>query len=110
MSKSKYGNSNLYMTPVEFSNLIVEVLDEQNYFKKNEAAHPADICVAFSSAAETIGKAMDWAIKNESGVEKQAVMKSGNLRKGALPIDEEIAPTGGDYDSEYSEWKHQGYM
>jgi hypothetical protein len=101
MSKSKYGNTNLYMTTREFA----DILNEQNYFKTGETAHPGDICIAFSTVAETIGKTMEWAIKNENKAQKEAVMKPTDLKKVALPIDEEIAPTGGDYDSDYSEWK-----
>ena len=111
MSKSKYGNSNLYMTTREFADLVVEALGEQNYFKHDDTAHPYDIAIAFSTVGETIGTAMQWAIRQEVDYRKEAVMKTGNLRKNALPVDEEIAPpTGGDYDSDYSEAKHQGYM
>ena len=111
MSKSKYGNSNLYMTTREFADLVVEALGEQNYFKHDDAAHPYDIAIAFSTVGETIGTAMQWAIKQEADYRKEAVMKTGSLRKNALPVDEEIAPpTGGDYDSDYSEAKYQGYM
>jgi len=83
MSKSKFGNSNLYMTTEEFAQLVVDALDEQNYFKKGEVAHPGDICAAFSTVAETIGKAMEWAIRQESDYRKQAIMNPTNLRKDA---------------------------
>jgi len=68
MSKSKYGNSNLYMTTREFADLVIEVLHEQNYFKKDDTAHPGDICFAFSTISETIGAAMSWAIQQEAKV------------------------------------------
>ena len=111
MSKSKFGQSNLYMTPREFADLVVEALEEQHYFSEGDVAHPYDIAVAFSTVGETIGVAMQWAIKEEAVCHKEAVMKTGDLRKNALPVDEEIAPpTGGDYDSDYSEAKYQGYM
>lgn len=86
MSKSKFGNSNLYMTTEEFAQLVVDSLDEQNYFKKGEVAHPADICVAFSTVAETIGKAMEWAIRQEADYRKQAVMSPTTLRKDASSV------------------------
>lgn len=94
MSKSKYGNSNLYMTTREFADLVIEALEEQNYFKSDDTAHPYDIAIAFSTVGETIGVAMQWAIEQESNLikNKNAVMQTGNLRKAALPIDDEIAP------------------
>jgi uncharacterized short protein YbdD (DUF466 family) len=73
--------SNLYMTTEEFAAMVVDILDEQNYFKKGEKAHPGDICVSFSTVAETIGKSMEWAIKREGAYRKQAMMESKDLRK-----------------------------
>ena len=93
MSKSKWGNSNLYMTTREFADLVVEALHEQNYFKHDDVAHPQDIAYAFTTVGETIGNAMYWAIQQEHKLRKEAVMKTGDLRKsGALPFDDEIAP------------------
>ena len=110
MSKSKYGNSNLYMTTREFADLVVETLHEQNYFKKDDVAHPGDICIAFSTVAETIGKTMEWAIKQEHNSVQQGNTKRGinvptDLKKIALPVDEEIAPTTENHLG-YNEWKH----
>lgn len=111
MSKSKYGNSSLYMTTREFADLVIRALDEQNYFKVDDTAHPQDIAYAFTTVGETIGAAMSWAIKQEHALRqeiksKNAVMEAKNLRKNALPVDDEIAPpTGGDHDLDYSEWK-----
>ena len=105
MSKSKYGNSNLYMTTREFADLVIQALEEQDYFKSGETAHPGDIAIAFSTVGETIGTAMSWAIKNEhESTKKDAVMQTGNLRKHALPIDDEINPITQD-ELGYSEWK-----
>lgn len=101
MSKSKFGNSNLYMTTREFADLVVEALHEQNYFKHEDVAHPQDIAYAFTTVGETIGNAMSWAIKQESEFRKEALMQPKDLKKIVLPIDEEIAPTV----NEYSEWK-----
>lgn len=136
MSKSKHGNSNLYMTTREFADLVVEALDKQNYFKDGDVAHPEDIAVAFSTVGETIGTAMYWAIKQEHDSKKEAVMKTKDLRKtlsdiepallepneplvtkdfyssaafkkAVLPQDEEIAPSS----LSYSEYKaNKGYM
>ena len=102
MSKSKFGNSNLYMTTSEFADLVIEALHEQNYFKHDDVAHPQDIAYAFTTVGETIGNAMSWAIKQESDFRKEAVMKPKDLRKAALPIDEEISPNT----NSYSEWKN----
>ena len=93
MSKSPYGYSNLYMTTREFADLVIEALEEQNYFKSTDTAHPYDIAIAFSTVGETIGVAMQWAIEQEHQVKsKKGIMSGGDLRKSALPIDDEIAP------------------
>lgn len=92
MSKSKFGNSNFYMTTQEFADLVVEALHEQNYFKHDDVAHPGDIAIAFSTVGETIGTAITWAIKEEHKFRKEAIMKPTDLRKVALPVDDEIAP------------------
>jgi hypothetical protein len=109
MSKSKYSDSNLYMTTREFADLVVEALHEQNYFKKGEISHPGDIAFAFSTVAETIGSTMTWAISQEHEKKKQnknAFMETGNLRKYALPEDQEIAPTA-EESLGYSEYRHK---
>jgi putative N-acetylmannosamine-6-phosphate epimerase len=95
MSKSKYGNSNLYMTTREFADLVVAALEEQNYFKRSDVAHPQDIAYAFTTVAETIGTTMGWAISQELNNKKNAVMQSGDLQKNNLD------PKA----NEYSEWK-----
>jgi hypothetical protein len=98
MSKSKFGNSNLYMTTKEFADLVITALEEQNYFKKNDVAHPLDLAYAFSTVGETIGTAMSWAIKQEHAVvKKEAVMKAGNLIKS-------------DGIDDYSETKHYKHV
>lgn len=106
MSKSKWSNSNLYMTTSEFADLVIQALHEQNYFKHDEVAHPQDIAYAFTTVGETIGNAMSWAIKQEADFKKKnAVLAGGDLRKSALPLDDEIAPYIPDSESGYSEWK-----
>lgn len=135
MSKSKYSNSNLYMTTREFADMVIDALDEQNYFKKDDVAHPYDIAISFTTVGETIGKAMEWAIRQEArlnhnisyaatttehtAAKKESVMKTGNLRKNALPIDDEIAPALledgepliDDDGLGYNEWRSKkGYM
>ena len=93
MSKSKFGDSNLYMTTREFADLVIEALEEQNYFKSEDTAHPYDIAIAFTTVGETIGVAMQWAIQQEHNVKsKRAVMHGGDLKKFALPLDDEINP------------------
>jgi hypothetical protein len=52
-----------YMTTDEFAKLVVDSLDEQNYFKKGELVHPEDIVIAFTSTAESIAKGAGFAGK-----------------------------------------------
>lgn len=108
MSKSKFGNTNLYMTTREFADLVIDTLNDQNYFKHGDTAHPQDIAHAFTTVAETIGNAMAWAIKQEADYRKETVLKVGDLKKSGatLPMDEEIAPNIGYSEFGYGEWKH----
>jgi len=76
--------NNLYMTTEEFAAMIVDSLDDQNYFKKGTKNHPADIVAAFTSTAETIGAAIEWAINKEYEIkkdQKRGVMSNGDLNK-----------------------------
>jgi len=76
--------NNLYMTTEEFAAMIVDSLDEQNYFKKGTKNHPADIVIAFVSTAETIASTVDWAIGKEQSMklkEKLGLMANGDLNK-----------------------------
>jgi len=76
--------NNLYMTTEEFAAMIVDSLDEQNYFKRGTKNHPVDIVVAFVSTAETIASTIDWAIGKEQSMklkEKLGVMANGDLNK-----------------------------
>ena len=76
--------NNLYMTTEEFAAMVVDTLDEQNYFKKGTKNHPADIVIAFTSTAETIAATMEWAIKKIHDInldQKMALLRTGNLSK-----------------------------
>lgn len=108
MGKSKYGNSNLYMTPRQLADLVIETMEEQEYFKADETAHPEDIAATMAIVAQTVGAALSWAITEEHKAlkegkiqePKQAYMKTTTLRKDyALPIDDEIAPV--------TDWKNR---
>jgi hypothetical protein len=103
-----------YMTTQEFADLVVRSLEVTNHFNKDERVHPEDIVAAFVTAAETIaigagaaGKKV-WAAEKKQE-EKRAVMEAGNLRKAALPQDDEIAPYTESQDDflGYSEWRHR---
>lgn len=59
----KWEPPSWYMTTEELASLIVESLDEQNYFKKDERAHPEDIVVAFTSTAESIAKGAGFVVR-----------------------------------------------
>lgn len=52
-----------YMTTEEFATLVVDSLEEQNYFKKGERAHPEDIVIAFTSTAESIAKGAGFMVR-----------------------------------------------
>ena len=86
------------MTTEEFAAMIIEALDEQNYFKKGTKHHPQDIAYSFTTVGETVGLAMNWAISREHEVTKNGKIKRGlneptNLAKSlTLPIDDEISP------------------
>ena len=116
--------SNLYMTTEEFADMVVQALHDQEYFKKGSKNHPGDIVIAFTSAAESIAAALEWAISKEHEVKnKQAVMRTSTLAKNTrvtyspnsvLPQDQEIAPIllesgesliPEDYSFDYSEYR-----
>jgi hypothetical protein len=102
-----------YMTTQEFADLVVQSLEVTNHFKKDDLVHPEDIVAAFVTAAETIGIAAGAAGKKMWAAEKKAVMETKNLRKQALPIDDEIAPHVESQEDflGYSEWrKNEGYL
>lgn len=109
--------SNLYMTTEEFADMVIQALHDQNYFKKGGKHHPGDIVIAFTSAAESIASALEWAITQEGKVRKEqeqkqklAMMQLTTLKKSTehtypvnnsqvtfspntiLPQDDEIAP------------------
>lgn len=105
-----------YMTTQEFADLVVGALDTTNHFKKGERAHPEDIVVAFVTHAEAIaigaGAAGRRVFERNQKI-KEALMKDGNLRKNALPQDDEIAPHVESQEDflGYSEWRNEkGYM
>ncbi len=96
-----------YLTTEEFAELIVESLEVTNHFKRSERVHPEDIVSAFVTAAEAIAIGAGAVGRKVWAAEKKAVMETGNLRKQALPEDDEISPatTG------YSEYRHKNaYM
>lgn len=74
-----------YLTPEEFANIIVDSLEDNNYFKRNEKAHPIDIEAAFSTTASAIAHAIDAVGKKmydaEKQAEKQAMMNATDLKK-----------------------------
>lgn len=108
MSKAKYGNSNLHMTTREFADLVIEALEEQNYFKKDDVAHPQDIAYAFTVVGETIGSALYWAIQQEHKFRLQPSTVSHATQTKVSP-NVTVTYTSSavsDNVNEYSEWKH----
>jgi hypothetical protein len=74
-----------YLTPQEFADIIVDSLEDNNYFKRDEKAHPVDIEAAFSTTASAIAHAIDAIGKKiydaEKAAEKKAMMEPTDLRK-----------------------------
>lgn len=104
-----------YMTPREFADLVVESLEATNHFKSDELAHPEDIVIAFTTQAEAVALGAGAAGRkvHKAKKKKEGVMKTGNLRKAALPQDDEIAPYVESQEDflGYSEWRNdKGYM
>lgn len=110
----KWEKPDWYMTTQEFADLVVESLAQTNHFRKDERAHPEDIVIAFTTQAEAIALGVGAAGKKiYEAKNKKAVMETKNLRKHALPLDDEIAPYTESQDEflGYSEWRNQkGYM
>lgn len=50
-----------YVTPTEFSALVVATMEEIGYFKQNEPAHPEDIQVAFETVSKAVVSGMSFA-------------------------------------------------
>ena len=55
---------NWYITPSEFAGLIIDALEDQGYFRRNEKVHPEDLLVSFESAAKSIALALVFVGKN----------------------------------------------
>lgn len=70
-----------YITPKEFADVIVQALEQSNHFKKDEPAHPEDLVIAFVAHAEAVALGMGFAGCKVSQSQKEAVMKTGDLKK-----------------------------
>lgn len=73
-----------YLTPQEFANIIIDSLEDNNYFKRDEKAHPIDIESAFSTTATAVAHAIDAIgkkIYDEERNEKKAIMLTRDLKK-----------------------------
>lgn len=80
------------MTPREFADLVVESLEATNHFKSDELAHPEDIVIAFTTQAEAIAIGVGAAgRKIYAASNKDAVMKTGNLRKNEINDEEDYS-------------------
>ena len=76
-----------YLTPQEFANIIVDSLEDNNYFKRDEKAHPVDIEAAFSTTASAVAHAIDAIgkkIHEEEGYAKMAMMQTKDLHKNIV--------------------------
>lgn len=81
-----------YLTPQEFADIIVDSLESNNYFKRDEKAHPVDIEAAFSTTASAVATAIDAIGKKmheesiRTASEKHAMMQPKDLRKTDVKI------------------------
>lgn len=80
-----------YLTPQEFANIVIDSLEENGYFKRNEKAHPEDIECAFSTTASAVATSIGYIGRkiheqqiSEDNKEKKAYMKTGNLAKNIV--------------------------
>ena len=76
-----------YLTPQEFADIIVESLEDNNYFKRDEKAHPVDIEAAFSTTASAVAHAIDAIGKKIHDAEhsdKKAMMQPTDLTKNIV--------------------------
>lgn len=92
-----------YVTPEEFAEIVIQALEQTTHFNRNEAAHPEDIVVAFTSHAEAVALGMSAAGRKMHNAEKKAVMQTGNLRKAT-------DGTATEYGNDYSESKYRNVM
>jgi hypothetical protein len=101
--------SNLYMTTEEFAAMVVDALHEQNYFKKGSKNHPGDIVIAFTSTAESIASALEWAIHREYQAKTDKHKEASvtySTNKVPLVQDKSLSKDS----LGYSEWKRDGYL
>jgi hypothetical protein len=73
-----------YVTPQEFADLIVLTLDENDYFKSNEKAHPQDIETMFSVTAKAIADGIAYAgfkLSQKNTQKKNALLTPRSLLK-----------------------------
>jgi len=73
-----------YLTPQEFADIVVDSLVENNYFRRDEKAHPEDIEAAFSTTATAVARAistMGRKISEEEKSKKLAMMQAKDLAK-----------------------------
>lgn len=52
-----------YMTTQEFADQVVGLLEELNYFQRDELVHPEDIIAAFTTTAESFARGVGVAGK-----------------------------------------------
>ena len=80
----KYEHPEWYMTSQEFADLIVLTLEENDYFKRSQKAHPQDIEYIFSVTAKAIAQGVVYAGDKTSKLtlkDKEALLTPKNLLK-----------------------------
>jgi hypothetical protein len=80
----KYEHPEWYMTTQEFADLIVLTLEENDYFKSNEKAHPQDIEYMFSIIGKAIAQGVSYVgtkSSQKNTQNKNALLTPKNLLK-----------------------------
>lgn len=55
-----------YITPSEYAGLIVDSLEDNNFFKRNQKYHPDDICSAIESISKCIALSLSFVGKTSN--------------------------------------------
>jgi transposase len=80
----KSKNPEWYMTPEEFAAIIILTLEENDYFRSNEKAHPQDIEYMFSIIGKAIAQGVSYAgtkASQKNTQKKNALLFPNNLLK-----------------------------
>jgi hypothetical protein len=76
-------NPEWYMTPEEFAAIIILTLEENDYFKSDEKAHPQDIEYMFSIIGKAIAQGVSYigTTSSKNKQKKNALLTPNSLLK-----------------------------